>query len=297
MSTKDNKGKVYMLKNKLQILVTLIFLGFVGWWVSFQHIVSLQGHSVSWFEDTYGVMALIGAIVGFFAIKKWGGIRTVLGKALLFFSLGLLAQEVGQLIYSYYIYVDKIQIPYPSWGDAAYFGSVLFYIIAAIFLTKVVGVKFSLKGNILYKTIAIVLPLLLLVGSYLIVLHNHQFNTSKPLTVFLDAGYPIGEACYISIGLVAYLLSRKMLGGIMKSGILLIIAALVIQYASDFTFVYQSNRNTYVAGKYDDLLYLIAYFAMTTAMIKFHIIYSNLQHKSQAHIDKSKAATADEGGA
>ncbi len=264
-------------KNKLQILVTLIFLGFVTWWASFQHVVAKQGLAVQWYGGTYGVVALIGAVIGFSTAKKWGGHRTVLGKALMFFSLSLLAQEAGQLIYTYYIYGAKIQIPYPSWGDAAYFGSVLLYIWAAIFLAKAVGVKFSLKKRLSYKITAAVLPLILLVVSYAILLHHHQYNTSKPLTVFLDAGYPIGEALYISIATVAYLLSRKMLGGIMRSGILLIILALLIQYISDFNFVYQSSRGTYLSGKYADLLYLIAYFAMTSALIRFRTIYHRLR--------------------
>lgn len=284
------------MKNKLQIFVTLVFLGFAAWWVELQHVVPQQGSEVSWFENTYGLVALIGAIIGFFAIRKWGGIKTVLGKALLFFTLGLFAQEAGQLIYSYYTQVDKIQIPYPSWGDAAYFGSVLLYITAGLFLAKVVGLKFSLKKNIAYKAIALLVPLILLVASYLILLHHHQYDTSKPLTVFLDAGYPIGEACYISVALVTYLLSRKMLGGIMKSGVLLVLLALLVQYVSDFTFIYQSYRNSYVPGRYDDLFYLIAYFVMASALIRFHVIYKKLQNNTQPHTTKAKPVSSDESG-
>lgn len=74
------------MKNKLQIFVTLVFLGFAVWWVTFQHVVAQQGPSVQWFGGTYGVVALMGAIIGFMAARKWGGRKTVLGKALLLFS-------------------------------------------------------------------------------------------------------------------------------------------------------------------------------------------------------------------
>ena len=266
-------------KNKLQIFVTLVFLGFVGWWLSFQHVVDKQGSSVNWFENTYGLVALIGSIIGFAAMKKWGGLKTVLGKALLFFSLGLFAQEAGQLVSSYYTQIAKVSLPYPSLGDVAYFGSVLLYICAAIFLSQVAGVKFSLKKPA-YKAVAVAVPVVLLAVSYTLLLHNHQYDTTKPLTVFLDAGYPIGQACYISIAIVAYLLSRKIMGGIMRAGFVLVVLALFVQYISDFTFIFQSHRNTYVPGKFDDLFYLIAYFAMTTALIKFRRIYNTLQSKS-----------------
>jgi hypothetical protein len=267
-----------ILKNKLQIFITLVFLGFIGWWLSFQHVVDKQGSSVNWFENTYGLMALMGSIIGFVVMKRWGGTRTVLGKALIFFSLGLFAQEAGQLVSSYYTQIAKVALPYPSLGDVAYFGSVLLYTCAAIFLSKLAGVGFSLKKPV-YKIIAVVVPLVMLIFSYSLLLHNHQYDTTKPLTVFLDAGYPIVQACYVSIAIVAYLLSRKIMGGIMRAGFVLVVLALSVQYLSDFTFIYQSHRNTYVPGKYDDLFYLIAYFVMTTAMIKFHSIYSGLKNR------------------
>jgi hypothetical protein len=277
-----------ILKNKLQLLVTLLFVGFIGWWISFQHIVDKQGSSVNWFENTYGLVALIGSIIGFFAMKKWGGSKTVLGKSLMFFALGLFAQEAGQLVSSYYTQIAKEQLPYPSFGDVAYFGSVLLYICAAIFLTKMAGVKFSLRQRG-YKVVAVAIPLILLVFSYAVLLHGHQYDTTKPLTVFLDAGYPIGQACYISIAIVAYLLSRKLMGGIMKAGFILVIVALLAQYVSDFTFIYESHRNAYVPGKFDDLLYLIAYYVMTLAMIKFLGIYKGLSSGKAAGVKADKA--------
>ncbi len=265
-----------ILKNKLHVSVSVIFLGFIGWWVSFQHVVDKQGSSVNWFENTYGLVALIGSIIGLMAMRRWGGIKTVLGKSLLFFALGLFAQEVGQLVSSYYTQIAKTALPYPSLGDVGYFGGVLLYIVAAIYLARVAGVKFSLKKTG-YKLIAVAVPVVLLAISYRILLHNHQYDTTKPLTVFLDAGYPIGQAGYISIAIMAYLLSRKFLGGIMKPGLLLVIFALFVQYISDFTFIYESHRNAYVPGKFDDLFYLIAYFVMTLAMIKFLTIYKHLK--------------------
>ncbi len=285
-----------LLKNKLQLLVTIAFLGFVIWWITFQHVVVKQGLAVQWFGGTYGVLALIGSIIGFVTAGKWGGRKTVLGKALLFLSLSLLAQEAGQLILTYYIYVSKIQIPYPSWGDVAYFGSTLSYLTGAFFLTRAVGVKFAFRNN-KYKVIAILVPVVLLSVSYWILLYHHQYDWHRPLTVLLDLGYPLGDASYISLAIVAYLLSRKMLGGIMRKGILVLICALVLQYVADFTFLYQSNRGTYLAGQIDDLLYLIAYFVATTAMIQFHAIYKGLKSGVKTPAPEPKpAAPANESG-
>lgn len=270
-----------LLKNKFQLFVSLIFLFFVTWWATFQSTVEEQGSTVQWFGGTYGLVALVGAIIGFAAAKKWGGFKTVLGKALMFFSLGLLAQEVGQLIYTYYVYGAKIEIPYPSWGDAAYFGSVLLYIYGAVLLAKAAGLKFSLK-NAKSRLIAFIVPSAMLIFSYWMFLRDRVYDTSNPLTVFLDFGYPMGQAIYISLAIAAYLLSRKMLGGVMRAGILMVIFALIVQYIADFSFIYQSSRETYLAGKYVDLIYLVAYFMMAMSMIKFSEIYNDLKKRGES---------------
>lgn len=264
-----------MLKNKIQILLTLVFAFYAIWWITFQHTVIKGKPGPNSFGNTYGIIALIGAFTGFASAIKWGGLKSILGKALFFFSFGLLFQEAGQLIYSYYIEVAKVQIPYPSWGDAAYFGSTLLYIIGAIYLTRVSGATLTLK-NTGYKLVAIFIPIIILAVSYAILMHDFKYGHSSGLAIFLDNAYPIGEALYISIGILAFLLSLKLLGGVLKAGILFIIVALVAQYASDFTFVYQSNRGNYVPGDFDDLFYLIAYYIMGLALLKFYLIYRKL---------------------
>lgn len=277
---------------KLQIFTTVVFLGFLAWWISFQHIVHNQSLVTQWFSGTYGVVALIGGLIGLYAARKWGGFKTVLGKALIFFSLGLLAQEAGQLIYAYYVDVSHIDIPYPSWGDVAYFGSVILYIIGAIYLTKLSGAKFSLKET-KYKAIAVIVPVVLVSVSYYVLLRGHEYDTSHLPTVFLDFGYPMGQAVYISIALTAYLLSRKLLGGVMKAGILFIIGALCLQYIADFNFIYETNRGTGLWGGRGDLLYLIAYFAMAIALTKFIGIYGGLQSTTTAKKPKESSKSAD----
>lgn len=268
-----------MLKSKIQILLSVSFIGFLIWWITFQHVVAAYGKSVEVFEGTYGLLALAGSIIGFCAALKWGGFKSVLGKALLLFSLGLFAQEAGQLIGAYYVDISKVNIPYPGWDDVAFFGSTLLYILGTVYLARSVGAKLSLRKPG-YKVIALIVPAVILVASYLILMHNFHFGHSSFMSKFLDVGYPVGEALYISLALVAYILSRKLLGGVMKAGILVVIFALGIQYLSDFVFIYQSNHTKFVSGSFDDLFYLIAYFVMSLGMLKFYLIYKGLKSKN-----------------
>jgi len=185
------------------------------------------------------------------------------------FSIGLLFQEFGQLVYAYYAIVKEVEVPYPSIGDIGFFGSALFYIYGAALLAQAAGVKLSLK-KLGPKLLALALPLILLATSYFLFLRGYEFDWSKPLTILLDFGYPFAQAIYIAIALLALLLSRKLLGGLMRNKILLIILALCAQYAADFNFLFQANRDTWTTAAYGDFLYAFSYTLMTLALLNIN---------------------------
>ena len=73
------------------------------------------GHSYQkFFGAIYGLVALWGGVWGIIFSKEWGGTRSLIGKAMIVFSIGLFAQEFGQASYSYIDYVLHIQGAYPS---------------------------------------------------------------------------------------------------------------------------------------------------------------------------------------
>ncbi len=220
------------------------------------------------FAVVYGVMALLGGVWGIKTAKHWGGMKSVIGKAILMFSFGLLAQEFGQLTYSYYYFIHA-EIPYPSIGDIGYFGTIPLYTYGVFLLAKASGVKFSLQ-SLESKIQSILIPFILLMSGYLLFLQGYIFDWSNPLKIFLDFGYPLGEAIYISLALLTFLLSRKILGGIMKDKILFILFALCIQFTADYTFLYQSGNNSFYAGGIVDYFYLFAYTVMTMALLELN---------------------------
>lgn len=237
----------------------------------------LFNHSYfKFFGAIYGFVALCGAISGITITGKWGGTKSVMGKAIILFSLGLLAQEFGQIVLSYIDYIYNIQGSYPSLGDVGYFGSIPLYIAGVLYLAKASGINISLKSYE-SKLQAIFIPLSMLIVSYFIFLRGYTFDWSNPIKIFLDFGYPFGQAIYISLALVTYLLSRGVLGGIMKSKILFILFALCIQFLSDYTFLYQSSNGTWKVGEINDYMYLVAYFLMTIGLIQLNTVYRKLK--------------------
>jgi len=151
-------------------------------------------------------------------------------------------------VHIYLLYFGAgIDVPYPSWADAAYFGSALSFVVGAYFLAKSVGFGIGPKSK-RFSIVPIVVPIVIIGISAFVFLYNHQYDTSQPLTVFLDFGYPVVEAIYISLALIAYLSSAKLLGGLMKSAILILIVGLIVQYCADFSFLYGSSRGTFILG-------------------------------------------------
>jgi hypothetical protein len=253
-------------KSLSRIILTAVFLILSGWWIFLQMLTEPAELSYQIFGGVYGVMAFLGAMYGLNISRSWGGGKSIMGRSLLMFSLGLLAQVFGQISYSYYVYYKHIEIPYPSIGDVGFFGSILLYIYAVVLLGQAAGVRFTAK-SFRTKIQATIVPILILIFTYLFFLKGYVFDWSNPLIIFLDFGYPLGAAVYISLALLAFLLSRRILGGVMKYRILFILLALLIQYLSDFAFLYQAYKGAFIAGGVVDYMYLVSYYAMSMGLL------------------------------
>ena len=266
---KDNTAKITIA---FFILLTLL-------WTFANFTQEIESPYHTWFTNTYGLVALIGGISGLFTAKKWGGFNSVMGRATLFFSLGLLAQEFGQVMYMYYIYIQGIEVPYPSLGDIGYFGSVLLYIYAIWTLGHAAGNKSGLKETS-HKIIAFFVPTVMLATAYFFFLQGYEFDWSTPLTVLLDFGYPLTQAFYVSLAIVTYFLSKKLLGGIMRNKVLLILFALVVQFLSDYIFLFQATRGEWYVGGINDYMYLFSYTIMAFALLELKMTADQLNKEN-----------------
>ena len=261
-------------KNKAFIILVTISVILIALRIYFLINPGEQSYNALVWGTLYQVVAFWGAVCGIVLSRLWGGFKSLMGKITLLFSFGLLAQCFGQSVSSYYFFTGGT-VAYPSIADIGFFGSVLFYIYAVILLARVAGAHISMKsfGS---KIAALIFPLALLVGSYMIFLKGYTIDPTNPIKTILDFGYPLGQAFYISIAILILAISRNLLGGLMKRPIIFLIIALLCQYLSDFTFLYQSNAGTYVAGGIVDFMYFVAYFAMAFSLIQFGAVFEKI---------------------
>lgn len=260
-----------------QVAVALLIILSIWWYA-----LAISGVKESLpnylFGASYGIMAAWGGLWGLRIARTWGWTRSLMGKAILVLSLGLFAEEFGQLVFSYYNIFAGIVVPYPSLADVGFFGNIPLYLIGIVLLGKASGVQFTLK-KLSHKIQLVLLPAAILLISYALFLQGYEFDWSIPLKIFLDFGYPMGQAIYVSIALLIYSLSKNILGGIMRGKILFLLIAFIAQYVADFNFLFQSSRGTWQNGGYGDYLYLFAYFLMTIGLLQLKTVLEKLRSK------------------
>jgi hypothetical protein len=251
---------------EIQIAIFLLFF-FTIWRVILFLLPPVEDFSPWSFAwgATYQIVALFGALFGFGVANRWGGWKSAFGKSINFFAVGLLFQSFGQAVSSYYVYRIG-EVPYPGIGDIGFFGSIIFYILGVAYLARVTGAKAFFKSTT-NKLITIVVPAALVAVSYYIFLNGYEYDWSNSLQTFLDFSYPIFQAIYVGVALLTFIVAGSYLGGMMKGPVLVLLFALVMQYISDFVFLYQISREMYIPEGINDMMYFFSYFLMTFAII------------------------------
>lgn len=265
--------------NLIYWIPAIIFVLFSVWWLYLRNFeLGATRDARQLWGATYQILALYGGIVGTFISYRWGGHKSVFGRVILAFSIGLFLQCFGQTYSSYYVFHYHVEAPsYPGIGDIGFFGSVISYIYGVFLLLKVSGAIVSLK-KISNKVGAVLIAVIILGISYFFFLKGYEFDWTQKLKIFLDFGYPFGQAIYVSMAVLALIMSRNILGGIMKTPILLLIFALLFQYFSDFFFLEQAALGTWYVGNINDYLYCASYFVMSISLIQIGKTFYKIQN-------------------
>ena len=264
------------IKKEFSARLAIVLFGLLTFWWLILLASGLRENIHNYlFGAVYGLMALVGGLTGLSISKTWGGAKSSVGRAILFLALGPLAAECGQLVFSFYNIFLGVEIPYPSLADIGFFANIPLYTIGIFYLAQISGGLITLR-KLAYKIQVVIIPFLLLLISYILFLQGYEYDWSNPLKIFLDFGYPLGQAFYVSLALLTFTLTRGILGGVMKNKILFILFAFFAQYLADYNFLFQNSRGTWYNGGYGDYLYLLAYFLMSIGIIQLKTIHTQL---------------------
>lgn len=260
-----------LVRSKFSLFIFLYYAILLVWWLKLFISGQQTGQENYLFGAAYPILALIGGVNGLFISKVYGGWSSIMGRGMIFLSLALLGQVFGQFIWTYYNIIVKVEVPYPSFADIGYFAVIPFNCLAMLSFTKATGAKF--KFRTISSSVQIVLvPAIMVTIAYFLFLNGNKYDFTNPIKSFLDFGYPFGEAIYISLAILTYLLSKKLLGGIMRSKILFLIFAFIVQFVTDYTFLYMVSRNIYYNGGIADLMYATSFAIYSLALLNLKFI-------------------------
>lgn len=273
-------------KKDIYISVTFVFFILYSLFWLYVQTTPIDSFLHNLFSDTYGLITVWGGISGLIIAKKWGGFKSLVGRAINMFALGLLSVSYGQFVYSYYYFKYGIDMAYPNIGDLGYFASIFFYIYGSFLIAQVCGIQIKLK-NIKNQLFSLSVLLVLLWIPYKEFLTDYTFDWSQIYRIILDLGTPMAQAVYLFIALITYILSRNSLGGIMKDKILALVLALSLQYVADFVYIYQQSYDElsifgfqfggWIAGGFTEYLFFLSYTVITLAILQLNLALKELQ--------------------
>lgn len=260
--------------NKHQKLVTLLFVAITVLWL-FLFVTQRKSGDLNYlYSFAFGLIPLYAGIVGMVKSRMWGGLKSALGRAIFFVSLGLAFWGTGEAIWSYYNFFKNVPAPYPSLADLGFAPSIFFWIIGTLFLTKATGALFALQKSHWAKVLAIGIPVLLLIPSYYIQIKLARGGVLVPpnesaLKTVLDIAYPFGDFLALTLATVVFTLSYKFMGGIYRKAIILLLLGLAVMYAADSIFSYTTTKGTYYNANAGDLLLATGQYLMSVAILAF----------------------------
>lgn len=219
------------------------------------------------------LIPIVGSFIGLSVARSWGGLKSKLGKAITFYSLGLLAWGGGVVGWLIYIYILGVtEVPYPSPADFVYMFAQIMWYAGSLYIAGVIGAQHGIKSSlgwvkvVIGSAFAAVLSYLLLVvvardGSFII----EGFS----LQTFFDFYYPIATGLSLALVLVVYFLSRKYLGGIYKKSLLVLFLGFIFQFFGDFLYTYSTLNETYYNGHWADMLFTTAMLTLTLGLLLY----------------------------
>jgi hypothetical protein len=255
--------------------ITLVFFGLV---VALWAVLSVTGHkSGNWnylYSFLFGLIPFFGGLVGMLKAGIWGGLKSALGKAVFFISLGLFLWGAGENIWSYYNFVRHVPAPYPSLADVGFAPSIFFWILGTAFLSIATGAWFALKKTHRAKVFVVAVPLILLIPSYYVQVTLARGGTLIPpgetlLKTVLDIAYPFGDFLALTFAAVVWGLSYKYFGGVYRRSVTYLLLGLAVMYFADSVFSYTTTKGTYYNADWGDLLLALGQFLMTFGILAF----------------------------
>jgi hypothetical protein len=202
------------------------------------------------------------------------GLKSNLGKMLLSFGIFFISYTLGQYIYSYYNIFLHVDIPYPSWADAAYVIDCPFGILGFFYLVKIYQ-SFVNKRLVMTSLATGVIASIVIFGFIV----KPDLSAGIPLMQkFLNLYYPITDVIAVVLAAIALQIG----GGKLHHSLYILALAYFFSMIADLLYTYRSTAGIYWVGDIADLFYTLLGYLLVVGLIE---IINNMQ-QSEVQAEK-----------
>ncbi len=280
--------------NRYQTAVGIYFVAMVLLWIA----VLVHGGKMDtinyWYSFLFGLTPLFAGLIGMYQAKIWGRLKSALGKAMFFVSLGLALWGSGETIWSYYNFFRHVPAPYPSLADIGFAPSIFFWVVGTFFLARASGAWLVLRRSRRAKAFVVLAVVLLSAISYYMLIHLARGGVlvpegETPLKVVLDIVYPLGDFLAALFAFIVFSLSFKYLGGLYRPAIGSVLIGLAVMYVADFVFSYTTTVGSYFNGDWGDLLLATGLTLMSFGILGFATRPTIMAKSAHATTEKTES--------
>ncbi|MBU2523714.1 hypothetical protein KKG71_00785 [Patescibacteria group bacterium] len=225
-------------------------------------------------NQLYLIPPLLAVLGGLYAVTRYGK-GNPHGRALLYFSLGISALFVGELLWLYYEHILGAD-PFPSLADVFYIVS---YPLMIIGIFKEIRIS-NRKEQLPSWKVAIPVALLIAVSSFYFIYQAYDYEASLIENTF-SMGYGLGDIILVVAGVYIFRIMRDYSGGRMASAWLMIGIGLILTLIADvlFSFFYQQYEESLYAYAQIDLVWSLAYLFFSYGLFKIGFIIDDIRQK------------------
>ncbi|OGK62685.1 hypothetical protein A2334_00545 [Candidatus Roizmanbacteria bacterium RIFOXYB2_FULL_38_10] len=237
-----------VIKKYLGIAIYVIYAIFILAWGIYLQVI--PNKETIW-NDAYNVgsssLHLLGAIVGFFFIKKQAA-NAIFRRTLYYFVLAAFFWGIADMIWAYYNIVLHVEVPFPSIADAFYIFMIMLICWGCWRLMEYSDAPITSR-NIFESFFFILVGYGVVYFVFKSIPIASGFTLVEAITNFT---YPMLDIFMFILAFITY----KIVEGRARRSMMLLLISIIFMAIGDYAFTYGELLGTYWNGGLADLMFV-----------------------------------------
>jgi hypothetical protein len=254
----SSMNKINLSHKKAFLLITFSGFPVILFFLWLQQTGQTQTNLNNFVAILSGFIFLLSSIISFKYYKKIGD-RGGVSSAIFWTGVSSLLFFLGSIVWTYYNFIEKIELPYPSVADIFYVSMAIAYAIAIGSLLQIYKTSTSLKTWIVSIAVFILLTSVMF-------FYVGQPEISGELSFwenFFNFAFALSDSIYVGAGVALLIIA----GGKIYKGIMVWVLGMFLITIADIVFSYRSATGELWNGDIADQIYTLSAIIFTYAII------------------------------